>query len=192
MYTEYPRELDPDIDAGSAKKSRTFLVLEELWSGAQSRWAGWRGRSLRIQSRKEQCCDRSEPVDPPDRAGGWRTEPEGDLTANAELLSCWHTGDVSSLENTVGRSIQGQSVCSFFFFFLLLRFTYLCLCVGVVVGGRSSLLFQLSLVAVSGGSSLVAVSGLLVVHRFWGKQALVVATRGLSYGPWFLEQGLSS
>ena len=28
-------------------------------------------------------------------------------------------------------------------------------------GGRSSLLFQLSLVAVSGGSSLVAVSGLL-------------------------------
>lgn len=118
MYTEYPRELDPEIDAGSAKKSRTFLVLEELWSGAQSRWAGWRGRSLRIQSGKEQCCERREPVDPLDRAGGWRTEPEGDLTANAEILSCWYTGDVSGLENTVGRSIQGQSVCSFFYFSL--------------------------------------------------------------------------
>ena len=79
LYTEYPRELDPEIDAGSAKKSRTFLVLEELWSGAQSRWAGWRGRSLRIQSGKEQCCERREPVDPLDRAGGWRTEPEGHL-----------------------------------------------------------------------------------------------------------------
>lgn len=118
LYTEYPRELDPEIDAGSAKKSRTFLVLEELWSGAQSRWAGWRGRSLRIQSGKEQCCERREPVDPLDRAGGWRTEPEGDLTANAEILSCWYTGDVSGLENTVGRSIQGQSVCSFFYFSL--------------------------------------------------------------------------
>uniref|UniRef100_A0A4W2FWZ8 Zinc finger protein 10 n=1 Tax=Bos indicus x Bos taurus TaxID=30522 RepID=A0A4W2FWZ8_BOBOX len=85
------------------------FVFEELWSGAQSRWAGWRGRSLRIQSGKEQCCERREPVDPLDRAGGWRTEPEGDLTANAEILSCWYTGDVSGLENTVGRSIQGQS-----------------------------------------------------------------------------------
>ncbi|XDB59328.1 hypothetical protein AB1E18_012727 [Capra hircus] len=85
------------------------FVFEELWSGAQSRWAGWRGRSLRIQSGKEQCCERREPVDPRDRAGGSRTEPEGDLTANAELLSCWYTGDVSGLENTVGRSIQGQS-----------------------------------------------------------------------------------
>lgn len=75
-------------------------------------------------------------MDPLDRAGGSRTEPEGDLTANAELLSCWYTGDVSGLENTVGRSIQGQSVCSFFFFsFLLLRFTYLFLWLGEVVAG---------------------------------------------------------
>ena len=66
-------------------------------------------------------------------------------------------------------------------------------------GGRSSLLLRLSLVAVSGGYSLVAASGLLiavtslVVHRLWGKRASVVATCALnSYGPWSLEQGLSS
>ena len=63
-------------------------------------------------------------------------------------------------------------------------------------GGRSSLLLRLSLVAVSGGYSLVAASGLLiavtslVVHRLWGKRASVVATCALnSYGPWSLEQG---
>ena len=65
-------------------------------------------------------------------------------------------------------------------------------------GGRSSLLLRLSLVAVSGGYSLVAGSGLLIavtslVHRLWGKRALVVATCGLSsYGPWSLEQELTS
>lgn len=79
-------ELDPEIDAGSAKKSRTFLVLEES-CGLAHRVVGQDGGegSLRIQSGKEQCCERREPVDPRDRAGGSRTEPEGDLTANAEL-----------------------------------------------------------------------------------------------------------
>ena len=104
-------------------------------------------------------------MDPRDRAGGSRTEPEGDLTANAELLSCWYTGDVSGLENTVGRSIQGQSVCSFFFFFFPSFKIYLSFSVagGGGGGGRSSLLLRLSLVAVSGGYSLVAGSGLLIV-----------------------------
>ena len=57
-------------------------------------------------------------------------------------------------------------------------------------GDRSSLLLRLSLVAASG--LLIAVTS-LVVHRLWGKRALVVATCGLnSYGPWSLERGLSS
>lgn len=76
------------------------------------------------------------PVDPLDRAGGLRSQTEELNNANAELLSCWYTGDggIQILRTLLEEVSRDQSVCNFFFFpsFLdLLIFS----CSWEVVGG---------------------------------------------------------